>query len=56
MNNMSSLSRLFRSFPTFLQTTFFSFPANNHVSDPIFPLASKIMPDDIYKNVTKCSL
>lgn len=33
------------------------FPAKNHVSDPIFPLASKIMPDDIYKNVTiKCSL
>lgn len=48
MNNMSSLSRLFRSSPLFYKQLF-SFPANNHVSDPIFPLASKIMPDDIYR-------
>lgn len=45
MNNMSSLSRLFRSSPL-SKKQLFVFPANNHVSDPIFPLASKIMPDD----------
>lgn len=53
MNNMSSLSRLFRSSPTFLQTTFFLFQQTTMYPDLS---ASKIMLDDIYKNVTKCSL
>lgn len=48
MNNMSSLSRLFRSFPTILQTTFFLFQQTT-MSPDLSAFTSKIMPDDIYK-------